>query len=118
MRTIGFFHPNPQDERSLTEMEEEFSEFCLLNLHKSVETFVSAGDSEPKSDQSYLRMVNYIRTSGSEFLVAVPNASHLGRDLESAHRTTTELAQGVRTDSGVFTAKALEESQRGRHDRA
>lgn len=93
MRVIGFFHLSPQGGYSLSEMEQEFQEFCSLNMHQPVNIFAATGEAGPRDDPAYLHMMDYLRQSGSEFLVAVPDARHLGDDLESVARAIVELEE-------------------------
>ncbi len=93
MRVIGFFHLSPQGGDSLSKMEQEFQEFCSLNMHQPVNIFAATGEAGPRDDPAYRRMMDYLRQSGSEFLVAVPDARHLGDDLESVARAIVELEE-------------------------
>ncbi len=87
MRAIGYFRVTDQGEGSLADMERAFVEFCQLNLHQPFLTFTCDG----QDDSGYRRMMAYMRGSGSEFLVVVPSARHLGEDLESVARSMVEL---------------------------
>ena len=71
-------------------METEFHEYCRLNMHQAVTTFVS---SQTEHDAEYRRMVDYIGKSGGEFLVVIPDAKHLGLDLEGVARSIVELGE-------------------------
>ena len=71
-------------------MEREFHEYCRLNMHQAVTTFVS---SQTEHDAEYRRMVDYIGKSGGEFLVVIPDAKHLGLDLEGVARSIVELGE-------------------------
>ena len=64
-----------------------FLEYCNLNLHQPIKTFASTW----QDDAEYGRMVRYMQESGSEFLVVVPGARHLGPDLESVARSLVQL---------------------------
>ncbi|MYA62859.1 MAG: hypothetical protein F4X94_09835, partial [Dehalococcoidia bacterium] len=77
--------------KSQQEFESEFQDYCYVNLHQPVEIF---GDLSPADDgkyPEYERLVGYIRDSGSEFLVTVPDATHLGGDLEAVARAFLSL---------------------------
>ena len=91
MRAIGFFYLGSRNGDSLPEFRRRFEEFCDLNLHQPVTTFAAAGEAPHRETDEYREMLDYMRDSGSEFLVGVPDATHLGADLESVTRTFVEL---------------------------
>ena len=91
MRAIGYFQLTDDAEGSLDEIRAAFAEYCDLNLHQPIESFVSTGQDAGVDDPEYRRMVQYVRDSGSEFLVVVPGARHLGRNIESVARSLIEL---------------------------
>lgn len=93
MRAIGFFYMGARSVDALPDFQRQFDEFCDLNLHQPVTTFAGFGEAAPGETVEYGRMLEYIRDSGSEFLVTVPDATHLGTDLESVARTFVELEQ-------------------------
>jgi DNA invertase Pin-like site-specific DNA recombinase len=78
-------------EGSTAGVEGAFAEYCRLNMHQPIKTFVSVGAGEERGDAEYRRMIEYMRESGSEFLVVVPDAGHLGAELESVARSIVEL---------------------------
>ena len=96
MRALGYFRADapttPKDNRkSHEEFESEFHDYCYINLHQPVEVF---GDLSPADDgkyPEYERLIGYIRDSGSEFLITVPDATHLGGDLEAVARAFLSL---------------------------
>lgn len=89
MRAIGYFRV--PDEASLPDLVSAFEGFCRLNLHQPVDTFSSVGTDPGAADAECRRMLSYMRESGSEFLVVVPSAAHLGADLETVARSLVEL---------------------------
>ena len=96
MRALGYFRldaPTQSDGawKAVHDYEEEFAEYCDLNLHQQIETFGDLGPSEDGSYTEYDRMLEYIRESGSNFLVAVPDASHLGSHIETVARSFLEV---------------------------
>ncbi len=93
MRAIGFFYLGARNGDSLPDLRKQFEEFCELELHQPVTTFAAAEEAAPRETAEYRRMLEYMRDSGSEFLVGVPDATHLGSDLESVARTFVELEQ-------------------------
>ena len=96
MRALGYFRADAATQSEVVsktseDAEREFFEYCDLNLHQPVEFF---GDLEPPDDvgyPGYSRLLSFISGSGSNFLVAVPDASHLGEDLESVARAFLEV---------------------------
>ena len=91
LRAIGYFNAAIENDVSLDNLQQTFVEYCHLNLHQPIKTFVSTGDIGGIDDAMYRDVVCYVQDSGSEFLVVVPNASHLGSDLESVVRSLIEL---------------------------
>ena len=96
MRALGYFRADApttskDNRKSRQQFESEFQDYCYVNLHQPVEVF---GDLSPSDDgqyPQYQKLVEYIRESGSEFLVTVPDATHLGGDLESVARAFLSL---------------------------
>ncbi len=93
MRAIGFFYLGARNGDSLPSLRQQFADFCDLNFHQPVNTFAADGEAAPRETPEYRLMIEYMRDSGSEFLVAVPDATHLGSDLESVARAFVELEQ-------------------------
>ncbi len=91
MRAVGYFRAAADKSRTADELAESFQEFCRLNLHQPVKTFSSNGRTPPPNDAEYKRMVEFLKESGGQYLVLVPGAGHLGRDLESVARGWVEL---------------------------
>ena len=97
MRAIGYFEIEEEKDGSLAEAEKDFVEYCRLNLHQPFITFSSSGRVEGEENTEYRRMIDYMQQSGSKFLVVVPDARHLGSDLELVARSLVELdAVGAR----------------------
>ena len=90
MRALGYFLSEAGG-ASLETLEEAFREYCDLNLHQPIKTFGDVPDGSSTGRPAYDRMSAYIRESGSEFLIVVPDARHLGLDLESVARSVVEL---------------------------
>lgn len=93
MRAIGYFQVSENNGDSLHQLQGAFTEYCRANLHQPVTTFASLPQEGEPQDLEYRRMIDFMRSSGSEFLVVVPDASHLGPDLESVVRSMVELDQ-------------------------
>lgn len=89
MRAIGYFRDghngSPQD------MKGAFLEYCKLHQHQPVETFASVPAGQAEGLPTYQRMVEYMRGSRGQFLVVIPDASHLGEDVEAVARAMVEL---------------------------
>ncbi len=90
MRALGYFR-SEDGGASLETLGEAFREYCDLNLHQPVKSFGDVADGDSTERPAYDRMSAYIRESGSEFLIVVPDARHLGLDLESVARAVVEL---------------------------
>ena len=90
MRAIGYFRVK-DDQRSFRDMEEAFYEYCDLDLHQPVKVFGDRGPAERGEYAEYRSMLGFMRDSGSNFLIVVPDASHLGDDLETVARSVVEL---------------------------
>ncbi len=89
MRAIGYFRDghsgSPQDVKGA------FLEYCKLHQHQPVETFASVPAGQAEGLPAYQRMVEYMRGSRGQFLVVIPDASHLGEDVEAVARAMVEL---------------------------
>ena len=91
MRALGYCRlvddaePGPGDgpHHPVGAFADQFAEYCDLNLHQPLSTYVE-GDSG--TDQ-FERMLEFMRDSGSEYLAVVPDARHLGSDLEAVARS-------------------------------
>ena len=96
MRALGYFRGDAptiaaNGGKSREEFESEFQDYCYVKLHQPVEIFGDLSTSDDGKCPEYDRLVGYIRDSGSEFLVAVPDATHLGNDLEAVTRAFLAL---------------------------
>ena len=89
MRAIAYSRSkNGQDPHD--ELEESFLEYCDINLHQPICIFADTADESSRRPE-YRRLLEYLRNSGSGFLIVVPDASHLGDDVESVVRSIIEL---------------------------
>ena len=93
LRAIGYFKLTCNENHSLEEMERQFVNYCTLNMHQPTERFISNVKNGEKDNSLFQQMVDYIRTSSSEFLIVIPDATHIGKDLESVARSIVELDQ-------------------------
>ena len=104
MRAIGYYRlVNKEDDDLPDRLQERFEEYCERYLHQPVAVFGDQrhafapngngngnGSHAPKFPQ-YGRMLDHIVASESNFLVVVPDTTHLGDDLEEAIRTIIEI---------------------------
>ena len=60
-------------------------------MHQPVELFGDLEAPDDREQSAYERLLGYIRDSEMEFLVTVPDASHLGNDLEAVARAFLAL---------------------------
>ncbi|MCY4528704.1 MAG: recombinase family protein [Chloroflexi bacterium] len=91
MRAVAYFRLSDQTPDALASMEHDFKRFCTYNMHQPYQVFFTDGADVGTSDPGFRRMVDFLESSGSQFLVTVPDASHLGGDLESIARSIVEL---------------------------
>ena len=111
MRAIGYYRLIDDEREDLPEaLEERFEEYCERYLHQSVAIFgdlraaASNGNgnhngngihngngSERHIFPEYGRMLEHIVNSNSNFLVVVPDTTHLGSNLEEVVRTIIEI---------------------------
>ena len=96
MRALGYFRADATAQagdrsKNLVDFEYDFLKYCDLNVHQPVRTF---GDLTADGDSGLLQydaLLSYIGESGSNFLVAIPDAGHLGNDLETVARRFLEI---------------------------
>ena len=91
MRAVAYFRLTDQTPDALASMEHDFKRFCTYNMHQPYQVFFTDGADVGNSDPGFRRMVDFLESSNSQFLVTVPDASHLGGDLESIARSIVEL---------------------------
>ncbi len=86
------------------ELHERFEVYCERYLHQPVAVFVdeisehenpsengNGTGSSTRRFPEYRRMLEFIESSESNFLVVVPDTTHLGKDLEEVVRTIIEI---------------------------
>ena len=96
MRALGYFRADApttakEGSKSQQEFESEFHDYCYINMHQPVELFGDLEATDDSEQSAYERLLSYIRDSEMEFLVTVPDASHLGNDLEAVARVFLAL---------------------------
>ena len=91
MRAIAYFKLSDPTPDALASMEHDFKRFCNYNMHQPYQVFFTEGPSVGTVDAAFRRMVDSLESSDSQFLVTVPDAPHLGTDLESVARSIVEL---------------------------
>ena len=107
MRAIGYYRLTDSEQSDLNDrLNERFKDYCERYLHQPVAIF---RDSRPNRGNGHLngngssngshglrfpeygRMLEHIVASESNFLVVVPNTTHLGDDLEQVVRKIIEI---------------------------
>ena len=95
MRAIGYYRADAPtsngDGKGAEDYEADFLYYCDLNVHQPVKTFGDAEISDDGNYANYGEMLSYLRESKSDYLVTVPDAGHLGADLESVARAFLEV---------------------------
>ena len=90
MRAIGYFRPK-EGPKYVEAFKEAFLDYCDRNVHQPVETYYDYIGVEGGRLPNYRAMVDFMRESGGGYLVVVPDATHLGGDLEAVARAVVEL---------------------------
>ena len=91
MRAIGYFcaQAGPGAATAILEQQEAFDAYCRRNRHQTVATFT---EDSPDGDHSgFEEMLNHMRSSGSEYLVVLPDAHFVGDSIEAVVRRVLEL---------------------------
>lgn len=91
MRAIAYFKLENSSLGNLSDIESEFNEFCKYEMHQPFRTFFSEGAIRGITDPDFQRMVDFMVESGSEFLVVVPDATHLGQEIDDVVRSVVRL---------------------------
>ena len=91
MRAIGYFNVSVSDQSLLDSMEGKFNEYCKLNMHRPMETFISVGEDLGRISQEFQNLIEYINLTDGGFLVVIPDSSHIANDLENVARAVIEL---------------------------
>ncbi len=92
MRAIGYFRADANTQKngaakSSIDFRDDFAEYCDLNLHQQIKTFGDLNASGNGRYPQYDQMIEFIKESRSNFLVVIPDSTHIGSDLESVART-------------------------------
>ena len=90
MRAVGYFQYS-SSVTSPKEWEKTFHEYCELNLHQPIKFFTDESIEDARKSRAYFRMLDFFNETESNFLVVIPDATHLGGNLESVVRTTIDL---------------------------
>ena len=96
MRALGYFRVDATARvngpaKSPVDFENDFVTYCELNLHQPVKVFGDLNVGSNRVYPQYAELISYIEESGSNFLVAIPDSSHIGSDIESVARTFLEI---------------------------
>ena len=96
MRAIAYFRLDTPEDR--TALDDAFQSYCELNLHQPVAVFAGPSADTGGPGDEYQAMTAYVRNSGSEYLLVVPDATHIGSDLETVVRASVGLEEmGLKT---------------------
>ena len=90
MRALGYYRSKNGPE-SLSELKDEFEDYCDRYVHQGMATFGDVSNGVPAEKPEYERMLSYIKETESNYLIVVPDAGHLGSDLEAVARRLVEL---------------------------
>ncbi len=85
MRALGYFRIDSAEQ--VEDCEKSFWNYCEAHNHQTIETFVDTTSETCSSYPEYEKLIEYIRQSGSAFLVVIPDATHIGENLEAVIRT-------------------------------
>jgi len=91
MRAIGYFINHDSDGICIADIENDFRKYCTKFSHQPINIFVDTTTTQSSINSKFAEMLQYISDSDSEFLVLIPNAMHLGGDLESIATAITSL---------------------------
>ncbi|MCI0869088.1 MAG: recombinase family protein [Chloroflexi bacterium] len=99
MRAIGYYRvkdSGSSPEQLGEHMGEQFADYCKRYLHQPMTTFgddISGDESSTGTSAlpGYRQLLDYLKESQSSFLIVVPDATHLGDDLEAVARTMVRL---------------------------
>ncbi len=98
MRAIGYFRlVNEDDKQQGERLREDFQLYCERYLHQPVAIFgdedvnPNGGDDGRHRLPEYTRMLEYILNQKSNFLVVLPDTTHLGSGLEEVVRMVIEI---------------------------
>lgn len=85
MRAVGYFRQKKTNEWSSINdsFELQFEEYCAVNFHQNLGIYVD----NLGSKNEYKKLLEFLSSSGSEYLVAIPDSRHLGSDLEELTRS-------------------------------
>jgi DNA invertase Pin-like site-specific DNA recombinase len=90
MRALGFY----RSEESLFDgslVNSQVQEYCERYFHQPVRSFIHVGPHDEAPDVVFGELTDYMRQNHSNYLIVVPDASHLGTDLESVARALIHL---------------------------
>lgn len=96
MRAIGYFRADAITQttgprKSSLEFQDDFAKYCDWNFHQRIKIFADLNASGDGEYPQYDQMIEFIKESRSNFLVVIPDSSHIGNDLESVARTFINL---------------------------
>ena len=96
MRAIGYFLIREGRPDTPVDFGQDLEDFCYENNHQLICVFSDSVESGHVERPGYQAMIEFMRSSGSEFLTVVPDAGHLATDLESVGRAMVGHDANVR----------------------
>ena len=93
MLSISYFQNLNQHNNSIEEASSKFEEFCKYKMHQPIKCFYENNDSNPNNQDAFTTMIDYIKNSRKTYMILVPSAKHLGKNLEQFSRKLFELIQ-------------------------
>ena len=91
MRAISYFRLDSSGPTELGQLREALTRYCREEGHSLEEAFADDLQQGQEAPKEYQRMLDYMRASGKEYLIIVPDARHLGSDLYGVAATMEEL---------------------------
>ena len=96
MRALGYFRVDASTQvegraKTLADFESDFVTYCEVNQHQPVKAFGELNAGGDGDYPQYTELVAFIKESGSNFLVAIPDSSHIGGDIETVTRSFLEI---------------------------
>ena len=87
MRAVGYIRLEAQDDAAVEAAKKAFATYCKRNGHDLLDTYLDVSNERA----GYKRLVEYLKAANEKAIALVPDATHLGADLESVMRTLLEF---------------------------
>ncbi len=91
MRAIGYIKLGPSTSATLKDWDTVFARYCTANMHQPLQSYVDTGEGDGEPDAQYNHLLEFLKSSKSEFLIVVPHSRHLGEDMETVIRRLVEI---------------------------